>query len=53
MALGRTHSSYSLLECERGGSPGVIPSFFLSILGCQVNEFSSSELDQSHKTPRL
>jgi hypothetical protein len=48
-----THSSYSLLECERGGSPGVIPLFFILILGCLVTEFPLSELAQSHETPRF
>jgi hypothetical protein len=48
-----THSQYSPLECERGGTPGVLPLFFPSILGCQVNEFSSEELGQSHETKRF
>jgi hypothetical protein len=52
-ATGGTHFSYSLLECERGGTCSPFSLFFYSILGCQVSEFPSEELAQSHETPRF
>jgi hypothetical protein len=35
-----------------GGLDTLFPLFFYSILGCQVSEFSSTDLGQSHETPR-
>jgi hypothetical protein len=41
---GGTHSAYSLVECEEGGTRHTFYLFFTSILGCQVSEFSLAEL---------
>jgi hypothetical protein len=50
--VGPTHRTH-LSSARGGGTPGVLPLFFPSILGCQVSKFLSKNLDQLDQTPRF